>query len=272
MVGVGKTIIEIDVEDDNYFIFTPEEEGVYEITTSDSAAKVSYWGGNTSYIFDQTSSTDYQNNAFTRNITPSMLGCSIIICVKGADSCILEITRISDPILSISDMPLIEYEPTVEVTKFTMPVGITLTAVDVTEATDVYKLVLSSKDGYYHMDTEDGPILYMDMKAGYPVALTNVITNSFEEGIYDSNGTPLYRVNYRNLLEEYCNNCDSDNSEGKGWYPVTYDLRYIVEHGGAAKGWWDKSNPNSDFWYSATTGIGKDLNPEIAWMYSCSYG
>lgn len=267
LVDAGATYVEADVEEYNYFIFKPTTEGMYQVATSDPAAELSFWGANTNFISNQTASVDYQNNSFTLNVKPGNLGNCYIIGIKGALQCILEIFWISDPILDISDTPRVPYEATKEVVKFTLPKGVELTQVNVTADTEDYKLVLNRTDGYYHLNSEDGPILYMNLKNGEPFSLkAGLESGNFYKPVYDDKGNPVSREDYRILMEEYWTNCDSE-----GWYPVTYDLRYMVENGGKTKGWWDKDNPNSSFWYSPETGYPK-LNPELAWMYSCSYG
>ena len=265
-VGVGGVYVQMQANVVNYFVFTPTVAGNYLFTTSDPDAVISFWN-NTFTPADITASTDYANNAFTRNVKESNIGGDILIGVTGADDCILEITRIGDPILDETDFPLTVYEGTKDVTAFTLSEteGKTLTYVDLSSTS--VNLVLNSTDGYYHLNSADGPTVYVNLDTSAPyismramLGLVGSAGNSFNQHFYED-GVLVRREDYVPLMTEYVNARDSKY----GVYPLTEDLKYMFQQGGDYKGWWDVENPNYLFEDVP------NLNVDIAWMFACCY-
>lgn len=267
-VGVGGTYAKLQKDVDNYFFFVPEESGTYQVTTTDPAAKVSFWGSSTAFISNITESTDYseKTNSYTLNIKEAHLGGTYIIGVTGADSCILEITRIGDAVLDETDM-----EAEVYVAKQTpakgISVGGTPTYVDLTSAATA---VLGS-DGYYHLNSADGPVLYMNLGPDAPyISMWNMLGftgfggTSLNKVFRDSNGVAVRKEDYTACMSGYVE-CITTGSNGKPLYPLTEDLIYMVQNGGEYKGWWDSTNGNYLFAELP------NVNPATAWMFAVCY-
>lgn len=269
-VYVGGTYVTLQSDVQNYFLFTPEEEGIYKFTTSDPAAKISFWGGNIHYIFDQTANTDYADNAFTREVKTGNLGVVYVLGVTGADEAIIEITRIGGPTYDpVMESAWVNYELSKQPTAFKLPAGTTLTYVDITGDSDYYKLVLNEKDGYYHVGSADGPVLYMELGKDAPyISMYNLLGLSGYGGsrfgyyFFDENGTFLYKESYNDGMVAYTQKRDT----ASGVYPVTPDLAYMMQMGGSDKGWWDKESINFIF-----DDVKNSLNLEIAWMFACCF-
>ena len=267
-VNVGGTYVTLQADIDNYFLFAPEEEGIYKFTTSDPSAVISYWGGNLHFIWNQTANTDFANNAFTREVKTENLGITHVIGVTGAEDAIIEITRIGGPTYDpIRESAWVSYELSWLPTTFTMPAGTTLTNVDVTGSSDYYKLVLNEDDGFYHVGSADGPVLYMNLGTEAPyVSMYNMLGLSGFGGtrfgcyFFDENGEFLYKESYNDGMIMYVQKASG------GMYPVTPDLAYMMQMGGADKGWWDETNPNYLF-----TELTAPVNKEIAWMFACCF-
>ena len=266
-VEAGGTYVTIQEDIVNYFMFEPTVAGQYRVTTSDPAAQISYWGGNKFFVQDNTNNVDLKDNAYILNVKESNIGVSHIIGITGAKDCILEITRIGDPVLGDEDMPYTEYEGTRDVTPFTYSgSGSTKNYINILGKNTKVELVLNSKDGYYHLDSADGPLVYMDLSASTPyiplygvVGLGEVGGENVARYIYDENGTLIRKERYNTLLQTYAKNAD----EKLGIYPLTEDLVYMIQQGGGHKGWWDPESPNYMF---------KDypnVNTELAWMFAC---
>ena len=254
----------------HYFLFTPTASGVYRFTTSNPEAVISYWGGTTAFIQDQTDSTDYADNAFTRNVKESNLGGVTILGVTGASECVIEITRIGDAVLDETDIEPEIYEAKTPPTPYTLTLseGQSLTYVDITGATSDYNLVLGA-DGYYHLNSADGPIMYVNLGPSAPyVSFYKMLGyegfggTSFAKTFRDENGVFLRKEEYTACMCQYVE-CVDD--KGYGVYPMTEDLYYMLRNGGEYKGWWDSTNPSYLF------GELEGLNPEIAWMFCCCY-
>ncbi len=267
-VKVGGTYVTLQSDVVNYFLFAPEEEGIYKFTTSDPGAVISYWGGNIHFISNQTDNTDYADNAFTREVKTENLGVIHIIGVTGADDAIIEITRIGGPTYDpVRESAWVPYTLSWLPTTFTLPAGTELTHVDVTGSTDYYKLVLNEQDGFYHVGSADGPVMYMELGADAPyismynlLGLTGFGGTRFGYYFFDDNGEFLYKESYNDSMIMYAQKISS------GVYPLTPDLAYMMQMGGADKGWWDEENPN--YLFGALT---QTLNKDIAWMFACCF-
>ena len=80
---------------------------------------------------------------------------------------------------------------------------------------------------------------------------TELVTTQFEF---------LKKEDYSAILTEYFKNMD----QKEGVYPLTNDLKYIIQNG--CKQWWDKNDPD----YNEAFAIA-NCNPEIAWMFALCY-
>ena len=249
----------------NYFLFTPEAAGQYRITALTPAARVGNWA---TAAFPNLVEENFEDNAYVVNVKESMLGNTFVIGVTGSSEGVLEITRIGDPILDESDIVPEVYEgqgaPT-SVYKVTEGAGKTLTYVDVTA--EGYNLVRDDK-GFYHLDSVDGPMVYVHLGFGAPyISLAEMLGvgtqfgTSFNQTFYDENGVAYAREAYAPLMTEYCKMVDTTYKV----YPLNDDLIYMLQQGGSYKGWWDSTHPN--YLFSELEG----MNPELGWMFACCY-
>lgn len=266
-VSTGATYVDLPSSDVNYFVFVPKTQGTYKFETTNAAAVLSYWGSNTSFIFNQTSSTDYVNNVFTLNIKETNLGGTYILGITGKDGTIIKITRTGDSVLDVTDLPWDVYQATHKPKKYTLPVGTKLTNVDVTAATSKVKIVYNESDGYYHLNSANGPLLYVNFTSAPYVQLASMLAWNTASGgsplrkiFYDANGKLIKKEDYTECINAYQTCIDAS-----GVYPLTKDLAYIIQQHGDFAGWWDKNSPNYLF------GSVSNLNTEIAWMFLCCY-
>jgi len=65
---------------------------------------------------------------------------------------------------------------------------------------------------------------------------------------------------------EYIANADEDD----GVYPLTEDLKYIIQQSGDHSGWWDFDGPGYIFLDEGGNKVA-DINPEIAWLFMCCH-
>ena len=83
---------------------------------------------------------------------------------------------------------------------------------------------------------------------------------------YDEDGNFVKKESYSELLLEYIELADTET----GVYPLTEDLKYIIQQRGEYVGWWDAESPN--FIFKDATGLPVEgLNTEIAWLFMCCY-
>ena len=267
-VVAGATYVPVKAGVRNYFLFTPEVEGTYEFSVSDSALSLGYYGA--PHFVQSNSAIDVVNNTLTISIGQSSLGGAVyVIGIDGTDAdtnCILNILRTGAPKHDISDEPWTEYKTTavLKPCTVTIPAGKSLLYVDITSTTAKHQFVFNKADGYYHLDTENGPIIYVHLAKGAPyVALQSVIQGDGAMGgapirkyFYDDQGKFVKKEDYTNILAGYFENMDPD----LGVYPLTDDLIYIIQNG--CGNWWDISSPDFIF---------EGCNPELAWMFACCW-
>lgn len=262
-VSAGATYAELQSGVVNYFLFAPTQEGYYSFTTADPSDVISYWGGSLFYIADQTGSLDYANNTFTLNIKQEAVdnGLTYNIGVTGSDGCILVIRRLGDAQTDIYDMPWsTEWMDGVELPASQIKVTETgtLTYMDVSRS---YSLVLGS-DGYYHIDSADGPVLYLRLDAYAPyISFEDLLANGgMKVYFFDEEGNFLKKEEYT----EYMNACVTYMDATYGVYPVTETMAYILQTYGSKVEWYDAESASYLF-----SGITAD--PDSAWLFACCY-
>lgn len=274
---VGGTYVTMQPEVVNYYIFEPTEPGLYRIGTSDPEARVGYYGGSTFFISNMTSSTDYteENNYYTRNVKQNNIGSVIIIGVTGAPDAIVEIIRLSDPVLDETDIVPEVYEgktPPTKVFKIKAADGRKLKYVDLKGKTSEYQIVMGS-DGYYHLNSADGPLLYMNLGPNAPyISMYNMLGytgfggTSLTASFYDANGSVVRREDYTACMCSYVENIDPTY----GVYPLTEDLVYMMQNGGGYKGWWNPDSANCIF-LDEDKVLDPTINLELGWMFAVCY-
>ena len=254
--------------DVTFFMFYPTQQGVYKFETTSATAVLSYWGANANFIFDCTASTDYANNAFTLNVKESQLGAGHIIGIQGTQGTIVKITRTGDAALDVTDLPWTAYEATHTPKPYTLPTGTTLKQFDLTATTASVKLVYNTTDGFYHLNTANGPLVYVNFTKSSYVQLASMLGWNTSAGgaplrkiFYDNNGNFVKKEDYTDCVNAYATCIDPTS----GVYPLTKDLAYALQQHGDYTGWWNKTSPNYLF------GSVSKLNPEIAWLFMCCY-
>ena len=273
-VTEGCTYVNVTGGERNYFLFTPTGAGTYEFSASDPSVEIGYYGA--PHFVQSASAAEVVDNAFTISVSASMIGSDggTTVIVVGLDAgedcdCVLTIQRIGDAAWSVSDEPWQIYEPTVELAPYTLPEGANLVQFDLTASTDTYNLVLNEADGFYHLDSADGPLVLMSLGGEcqyidcYKTILEHTGVNKY---FYDENGEFDHKENYTDCLLTYIENMD----EANGVYPLTEDLKYIVQQGGEYAGWWDLDGYN--YLFKDTDGnVVPGINTEIAWLLMCCY-
>ena len=241
---------------DNYFVYTPSQSGKFVVRTDSSEAvktngsdeKVSYCGSSQHYL----SNPNYEGNEIVINVTEDQVGHTLcVFSVTGSTDTVIVIERIGDAEVA---KECVEYKGTFipSAYKHTLPAG-TQKWVDVTGSFTYVK----GSDGYYHKDSATGPVIYVTLGGA------NVKYISMKDLL--DNG-PLRNYDkledYTTLMLQYVSCMDEDY----GIFPLTEDLIYMYQNGGAAKGWYDKSTTTGFYLFGDKT-----VNKDIAWMFECCY-
>lgn len=277
-VNAGGTYVELVPGERNYFLFTPVQSGTYEITVENAEAALGYYGA--PHFVQQTSATEVVDNKLVISIKDSMIGVNgtgtsvLVLGLDAADSdsaAILKIQRTGDPQWDVTDEPWTVYESTITLQPYVHPAGATLGEFDLTAASDAYKLVLGS-DQYYHLDSEDGPLVVVRLGkvsggSKYLDPFQTILEHSgVSKYFFDEEGNFLKKETYDQCLLEYFDYMDEES----GLYPLTEDLKYIIQMRGDHYGWYSQGNPGYIF-LDANGNPVPGINHDISWLFMCAF-
>lgn len=276
-VNSGCTYVDLKKNSRNYFLFSPTQSGNYEFSIADNEkVTIGYYGA--PHFVQKNSAAEVKDNKFTMNVKSDMIGTNgtgTSVFVIGVDAkkdvtnCVIGINRLGDPIKTIEDEPWTIYQKTVELRDYKLPANLTIKEFDLTASTDAYKLVLNNDDGSYHLNDKNGPIVLVrlakDCKyiACFKTMLDRTGINKY---FFDDNDDFIKKESYSECLLEYIEYVDEDN----GVYPLTEDLKYIIEQHGEYVGWWNSENNGYMFKDDSGNNL-TNINNEIAWLFMCCY-
>lgn len=231
-VSIGGAYVSLIAEDVSYFLFTPVEPGVYEITTTNAAAQVENW--NT--FFDcQKVGPGVQNNVLTLEVYAA--GSTYVIGIRAGSNVngtILKIVRTGD----------VKKEPEqVTFQGTTVPTAPYVAELGENQMfhylnlAEENVLVKDETTGFYHLGSLDGPVVMMYLNATcHGINLTQLVANgsmlSYE---YDADGNIVKQIDYTDCMVSYVNCAD----ETYGVYALTDDLMTILKAHGETAGWYD---------------------------------
>ncbi len=274
-IGVGGTYITVTAGERNFFIFTPTEEGKYEFYVEGDGVTLGYYGA-PHYVMDHNAEEPIDGK-FTVNIKESMIGknnTGTSEYVLGLDSeqeknVVLKIVRIDSADRTIEDEPWDIYEKSVELSAYTLPTGTVLKNFDLKASTDTYKLVFNETDGFYHLNSKDGALVYVNLVKdnSYIGSFSTILENAgVAKYFYDEDGKFVKKEGYNECLLQYIEVAD----ETEGVYPLTKDLEYIIKQAGDNNGWFEDNNPG--YIFDDDQGVpDTDINPDISWLFMCCY-
>jgi hypothetical protein len=250
------------------------------------------------------SAAEVVDNKFTMSVRASSIGAAdtgTMVMVIGLDagqetSATLSIQRLGDPEWTVEDEEWTIYRPTVELSEFSLPEGAELVDFDLT-STEGYTLVLNETDGFYHLNTADGPLVLVRLGRNadtpYIDPLGRIIeTANVSSYFYDEEGNFLKKETYVDCLYAYCAGNDPDGDgvvssyvdqvtgetvpayyyldKATETYPLTEDLKYIIQSRGEYAQWWVPGSSGYLFKDSNEKPI-PGINHDIAWLFMCCY-
>ena len=275
-VSVGCTSVDLVAGERTYFLFTPEEAGKYEFSVAgDLEATIGYYGA-PHFVQTNNAAQEIEDGKFFVNVKENMIGTGdtgttiLVIGIDAdADSCVLSIKRVGDAEYGIEDEPWTIYEAKTKPELFTLDPSVELEWFDVTAKTEDYKLVYNEEDGFYHLDSENGPLVYVQLveDSDYLASFFNILDRSgVGKYFFDEDGNFIKKENYSDCLLQYIECSDEET----GVYPLTEDLKYIIQQRGEYVGWWNSEKGDFIFKDSMGNPI-EGLNTEIAWLFMCCY-
>jgi len=229
------------------FEFEPEEPGSYIFEIADANAKIGYWGGGRFFVSDQTENKSNKLE-FKVNQAP---GPSIMVGVSGVEGAFAMNVSAGE----YEAPPVVEnimYENVHTPVKYTLP-DYSLRSVNVTDGKP-QKAVLDS-EGYYHLDSVDGPVLVVDLTGDDVNLQVAMSTGNIAHYEKNEKGQTIRKIDYRDALTAYLSVSDG------GCYPMTEDLAQIYQNYGADAGWYLESS----FIFQGV------IPDEDGWLFACSY-
>ncbi len=276
-VNVGCTYVDLKVNSRNYFLFTPKEAGNYEFSIPEGKnVTIGYYGA--PHFVQENSAAEVKDNKFTMNVRTDMIGTSdtgtaiIVIGIdadKKAKNCVLGVNRLGDPIKTIEDEPWTIYQKTVELQDYKLPSGAQIKEFDLEAKSDAYKFVLNENDGYYHLNDKNGPLVLVRLAedCDYIACFKTILDRSgVNKYFFDEDEKFIKKESYSECLLEYIEYVD----ENEGVYPLTEDLKYIIQQRGEYVGWWDIES-NGYIFKDDNGNNNANINPDIAWLLMCCY-
>ena len=238
--------------------FQADEAGKYTITADSKDVVVSFWG--TSYFGFAYAEPEGNSNTYV--LSYETAGPTVYIGVSGDCTLTVEKTGDADLTGDIDSIAWTKYENKVEPEEFTFTGDKDkLEYIDVTD--DVKDTVVLGTDGYYHFGSANGPIVYVNVgdKMPYGVSLIEAYSYGRIRIIrFNADGTVKEKIDYNEAFVDYYSCLDKD-----GLYPLTDDLKEILQSVGEANGWYD----------DAVLGyylFGKvEVDKANAWMFACCY-
>lgn len=273
----GCTYVKLTAGQRSYFLFTPTAEGKYEIALQGATGTVGYYGA-PHFVQETTAVEGNADGSLHLNVKASMIGsgeAGTTVLVLGVDtqedSGILSIRRIGDSDWTVEDEPWHTYVPTITLENYVHPAGVKLGEFDLTAATGDYNLVLGS-DNYYHLNSADGPLVLVRLgeRSGGSKYLDSFETILDHTGVnkyfFDENNEFVKKEDYSQCLLAYLECMD----EATGLYPLTEDLKYIIQQEGDSSLWFD---PDSSMYLFVDDNGEKipGINNEISWLFMCCY-
>ena len=230
-LNTGSVYVDLSDTDIRFFLFTPTEKGIYTFTTTNSNAIVGYWGS-PSYIFYSSNTDNIKDNVFTVEV--KSVGQTLILSISGGEGIsgtIAKIERTGDIVETVQEI----YEGTTEPTeRFVANETGTKTYLNLT----VEQSLVKGDDGFYHIGSADGAVVYIDLIAArYGISISALVNNSpMVKYEFNADGKPIKRIDYTTCMLSYVNNAD----EKLGVYALTDDLITIMQNHGENAGWYDK--------------------------------
>ncbi len=274
-VTTGSTQVPVKAGVRSYYLFAPTEQGTYEVSVVGNVKALGCYG--TAYYVQENSIYEVVDNCFTMSISKDEVGAgdgSANIMAIGLDgesdgSCTLSIKRIGNAAWTIEDDPWDVYKTTASLSKYTLPEGARVEAFDLTKETSAYNLVYNETDGFYHLDSENGPLVlvFLGKDTKYLACFkTQMERTGVKKYFFNEDGSLEKKEDYGECLYEYYEYMD----EKEGVYPLTKDLEYIIKNRGEAAGWWELGSNTSVFMDDEGNPV-PGINAEIAWLLMCGY-
>ncbi len=271
-VSEGANKVEIDGI--SYYVFRPTRGGVYRFSyICDVAITFGYYGGSPHYVYEN-GDTELVDRAFEMEIKESSVGGAVVILgvkSKATNSCFIAIERIRDEEKPIEHIEYTATEVPSSICKYNY---LNADLVDLDITSENLTIVYNEEDGYYHLNTADGPIVLVKISvpSRFLTSFTEICDLTKLLKIeYDASGKPIRMEVYNELISKYAKKCDK-----AGVVPLNKELEYVIKNVMEQQGWYDEQNI---FKFPDTTDENNNIiegekiyvPEENAWLFPCCY-
>ena len=246
------------------YYFTAESEaelGTYKVTTDTPSAKLRSYCGTIGFRYDDTDNTDYDPETNSYTFTATSVGAKYLIGVTGAESFTLKLEKVSDYKI-----------PTQLKSKFTKVQHYDYRKCDLIvseEAERIYvdvtepHTVVWDRWNYAHLDSIDGPVLYVDIYNTPYIDLYGMAMNGALRYVrFSDSGSYISKTDYSGMYLDYEFYADPR----LGVYPIDPHMTFILKDVGKANGWYDKDRELGYYLFGDM-----EVDEESAYLFPCFY-
>jgi len=160
-------------------------------------------------------------------------------------------------------------------TAFSLELGAGQKIVPVDE-NKTYTVVYNPADGYYHFNSVDGPVVYVNLDYSR-LSFKNMINPGGSTGTsfkryWIEDGLCVRKENYTDLMTQYLLSACEITSGDTTYllYPMTKDLQYMVEVGGER--WWNiEYNNGAEYIFLDEDGNPEEVALTPGWLFAACY-
>ena len=272
----GSYLVELTPNDYTFFVFKPTKAAIYTITYEcESEVAISYHGAtffvHSFDISDDNKEVERYENGLSVRVYATNIGNDYVFAVKsdGPVSCILNIQNAGDPGTRLEDEPWTPYLESTDMVNKQLSASKegTYTAIDLTDTS--VTAVYSEADGYYHLGSEAGPIIFIDLTSDsrYIGSIQTICANQrMGVQIIDNDGKLVEKRSFNELFHQYGMPTTADPVDEPIRVPLTQKLADAIREFGNKSGWWG-SDPNMNIFTRTLSGA--TYNQEYAWLLYC---
>ena len=241
----------------SFFIFKPQRDGIYKISViSDKEVTLGYYGGTVLTVFPHSLLDPVDNTVEIKFHSSSIGADSSVVCVLGlttdgsAKDAIVVIERIGDTPIDFIDLPWEIPQLDGDIAEHRLTYQNKVVTLKNLDLMDENLTLVLGDDGFYHLGTANGPIVYVRLSAivdyfGYYTDegvqkpnmasfATIIETDRMCCFFYDEEGKPLRKESYNEIIEKYIEAADAS-----GVYPLDEMLEYVIKKHGENSDWWN---------------------------------
>lgn len=228
---VGTNRVTLSGDADTVFVFRPTTEGLYRVSVAEPDAVLCFRYGTAQYV----SYVAEEAADGSLLVTCTDVGQALLIGLSGVNSATVTITK-EDGYVPPVKVVYTDYSNTHSIVRrFTMPSG-KLTAVDISKP----QTVVADAKGIYHLNTVNGPIVYVNMRASM---WTDLYKLFYPDDVEGEEWPPIdvMRGRYsetRGYDFVYAMNDYADALDKNGYYYLTVDLAKYMQCYGTDQGWY----------------------------------